>query len=115
MKRLIPRKVVEIPESDPVIAYKKLIKDMRSPYRHHRYEMGRTYRSNCFNHDWRNPASFVEGFFTMDGTCTDSWDGERLFEVAIWGKVMLINKLNIENEYMKILRELEFESNLKTR
>ncbi len=41
MNRLIPRTIVEIPEHDPVIAYKKLMKDMRSPYRHHTYEIGK--------------------------------------------------------------------------
>ena len=48
MNRLIQRKIVEISENDPVIAYKKLTKAMPLPYRHHTYEMGKTYHSHCF-------------------------------------------------------------------
>lgn len=104
MNRLIERKIVVISKDNPVIAYKKLTGDMRSPYRHHKYEIGKTYKSNCFNGDYQ-----VEGFFTMHESCVRAWDGERLFEVAIWGKVLLINTYNIESEYLQILKEVFFQ------
>ncbi len=99
MNRLIQRKIVEIPGNDPVITYKKLTKDMCSPYRHHKYEIGKTYHSNCFSGDYR-----IEGFFSMHASCTDTWAGDILFEVAVWGKVLFINTYNIESEYLKILK-----------
>jgi len=98
MNRLIQRKIVEIPENDPVIAYKKLTKAMRSPYRHHTYEIGKTYHSHCFTGDYR-----IEGFYSMSRT--DAWAGDLLFKVAIWGKVLFINNDNIESEYLKILQK----------
>jgi hypothetical protein len=101
MHRLIEKKIVEIPEDDPVIAYKKLTQDMCSPYRKHKYEIGQTYQSNCFKGN-----CLIEGFFTMHESALNSWSGDRLFEVAIWGKVLFINMRNIESEYMKILREI---------
>ena len=103
MHRLIEKKVVDIPENEPVIAYKKLTEDMCSPYRKHKYEIGQTYHSNCLRGNY-----LIEGFFTMHESEIDSWNGDRLFEVAIWGKVLFINKRNIESEYMKILKEIPF-------
>jgi hypothetical protein len=104
MNRLIQRKIVEIPENDPVIAYKKLTKDMRSPYRHHTYEIGKTYHSHCFTGDYR-----IEGFFSMHKSCTDAWAGDIVFEVAIWGNVLFINNDNIESEYLKILKKVRID------
>jgi len=100
MKRLIRKQIVNIPENDPVIAYKKLTKDMLSPYRHYKYEPGKAYQAECFKKDY----SCKEGFFSMHKSFIDMWDGEILCQVAIWGRVMLINKMNIESEYIKILK-----------
>ncbi len=102
MNRLIPRKIVDIPSDDPVIAFKRLTREMRSPYRHHLYEIGETYHCNCLNGDYQ-----VEGFYTMHESRTDTWDGELLFKVAIWGRVMFITDINIESEYMKLLERVE--------
>ena len=99
MIRLKEKQIVVIPDNNPVIAYKKLTKDMLSPYRHYLYEIGKIYQAECFSKDYCK-----EGFFSMHKSCINIWDGDILCEVAIWGKVMLINKMNIESEYIKLLK-----------
>ncbi len=102
MNRLVPRKIVKIPAEDPVIAYKRLTKDMRSPYRHHLYEIGETYHCDCLNGNY-----LIEGFYTTHESRTNTWGGELLFKVAIWGRIMFINESNIESEYLKILEKVD--------
>ena len=102
MNRLKYMEIVEIPKSKPIIIYKKLDENMKSPYHEFQYEMGKTYKVKFNNSLYAECCT--ERLYSIPLEQINKWDGIRLFKVAVWGKCILENH-KIGSEYLKILNE----------
>lgn len=88
MNRLKFNNIVQIPQDNPVILYKKLNPGMISPYQYFKYEVGKTYSVEEFNNN--TDDVYGEGrIYSIPKNELRRWDGILVFEVHVWGKCIL--------------------------
>lgn len=112
MDRLKPNQIIYIPESDPVILYKKLSSNMKSPYQLFKYIIRKIYFVKKFNEDIYKQC-VKNRIYSVPKDQLTKWLGIRFFEVHVWGKCILESGNKVGSEYLKIIRELEPEEFIK--
>lgn len=106
MNRLKLSKIVDIPKSDPVILYKKLRQDMKSPFQLFKYMIRRIYFVKKFDEDIHKCCTKGR-IYSVSERGLKFLPGDRYFKVHIWGKCILETINNIGSEYLKIVEELK--------
>lgn len=106
MNRLRPKKIVNISEDSPVILYKKLCPDMKSPYQQFQYIIGKTYFVKKFNEDIHKGCT-KDRLYSIPKNEFIKWAGIRYFKVHVWGKCILEKDDKVGSEYLKIVEELK--------
>lgn len=111
--KLITEKLYTIPVKSPLITYKKLYKNLRSPIYNFAYSTGRIFHNKNFD---ANPnESHTSRFYSILPKFLKYHEylGDiRFFQCEIWGKVVLEKHGSIGSEFIKIVKELPLKETL---
>ena len=99
-------KIVNVPKDNPITTYKKLNKDMISPYIEFKYELNKIYKEDNFDTNIENDCT-TRIYSLSSLKEINDWGGILIFECKIWGKCVLENDRKVGSEYIEITRKLE--------
>lgn len=99
--------LIEIPKKEPLMTYKKLDFNLNSPIYRFKYAINKIYVNKDFDD---NPLhKETKRFYSILPSALSKIDynfGLRFFEVEIWGKCVVENKMFIGSEYIHLKREM---------
>lgn len=99
--------LIDIPKSEPLLTYKKLTHDLKSPIHHFKYQLNKIYVNKDFD---ENPLhkQTTRFYSILPNALEDVYFpfGIRWWECEIWGKCVVENQYVVGSEYIHLKREL---------
>lgn len=99
--------LINIPKSEPLLTYKKLDHDLRSPIYRFKYQINKVYVNKDFDDNPHHTET--KRFYSLLPNALSKVSypfGIRWWEVEIWGKCVVESKHMIGSEYIHLKREL---------
>ena len=111
--KLTTEKLYTFPVKEPLITYKKLYPNLRSPIYNFAYSIGRIFHNKNFNINPKETQtsrfySILPKFLHYHEYLGDI----RLFQCEAWGKIVLETNGCIGSEFIKIVKELSLKETI---